>query len=234
MELKNRLFVLGDSWGTPYFEWYDEYLEKDWDWYRSIDKYINKKPTPPSTFTTYLKHHYDVVNLSCGGQSNESILYQLGMIGEFREGDRIFIILSHACRFRMNIVPQWKPDNVFRRREVDINPSYLPRYDKKTLTQMACDREDSWHSGDRDDEISFYENIPNLLSKYQPVLFSWSKDFIYTKVEYFDFYGYRIVDEYPELSDYHLGCFGNYLLYCKTLNWLEPNTKPIDYHGNLE
>ena len=30
--LKNRLFILGDSWGTPYFEWYDEYLEKENYW----------------------------------------------------------------------------------------------------------------------------------------------------------------------------------------------------------
>ena len=70
--------------------------------------------------------------------------------------------------------------------------------------------------------------------KYKPVVFSWSKDFIYTKVKYFDFYGYRIIDENPDLPDYHLGCYGNYLFYTKILNWLKPNTKPVNYNGNLE
>lgn len=234
MMKKNRLFILGDSWGTPYFEWHDEYLEKKWDWYGNIDKYIKTKSSKPATFSTYLKNHYEVVNLSCGGQSNESIIYQLGLLDDFREGDRLFIILSHACRIRINVVPQWKVENKFRRREIDISPSYLPRYDKSTLSQMINDREDSWHSGDRDDEITFYENLKNILNKYKPVIFSWSKDFIETKINYFDFYGYRIVDEYPNLPDYHLGCYGNYLFYTKVLNWLQPNTKPIQYNGNLE
>ncbi len=236
MVQKSRLFILGDSWGTPYFEWYDEYHEKgkDWHWYKNIERYIDSKLTRPSTFTTYLKEHYDVVNLSCGGQSNESILYQLGAIDKFKEGDRIFIILSHACRFRINVIPQWKPDNYFRRREIDISPSYLPRYEQKTLEQILTDREDSWHSGDRNDELSFYENLNNLLDKYKPVVYSWSKDFINTKINFFDFYGYRIVDEHPEYPDYHLGCYGNYLFYTMVLNWLTPNTKPTNYYGNLD
>lgn len=71
MMKKNRLFILGDSWGTPYFEWHDEYLEKKWDWYSNIDKYIKTKSSKPATFSSYLKNHYEVVNLSCGGQSNE-------------------------------------------------------------------------------------------------------------------------------------------------------------------
>ena len=32
------------------------------------------------------------------------------------------------------------------------------------------------------DELSFYENLSNLLDKYKPVIYSWSKDFIYTKI----------------------------------------------------
>ena len=233
---KSRLFVLGDSWGTPYFEWYDEYLSKnkEWGWYKNIEKYIELKPNKPKTFTTYLSEDYTVVNLSCGGQSNESIIYQLGMIDDYQEGDRIFIILSHACRYRINVVPQWVPDNFFRRREVDISPSYLPRYDKDTLSQIITDREDSWHSGDRKDELSFYENLSNLLDKYKPVIYSWSKDFIYTKINYVDYYGYRIVDEHPDIPDYHLGEYGNYLFYTHILNWLEPNTKPVKYYGNLD
>ena len=234
--LKNRLFILGDSWGTPYFEWYDEYLEKDkgWYWYKNIEKYILTKNARPLTFTSYLENHFKIVNLSCGGQSNESILYQLGSIDDFQKGDRIFIILSHACRFRINVVPQWVPDNYFRRREVDISPSYLPRYNKGTLKQMLIDREDSWHSGDRNDELGFYENLYKLLDKYKPVIYSWSEDFIKTKIKFFDYYGYRIVDEYPEYPDYHLGCYGNYLFYSMILNWLLPNTKPVDYNGNME
>ena len=235
MEEKSRLFVLGDSWGTPYFEWYDEYIKKDkeWYWYGNIEKYIERSNQKPYTFTSYLNQHYSVVNLSCGGQSNESIIYQLGLITDYKPGDRIFIILTHACRTRINVIPQWTPDNFYRRREVDISPSYLPRYDKDTLSQIMVDREDSWHSGDRNDEIEFYENLPILLEKFKPVIFSWSEDFIETKINYFDFYGYRIIDEYPDLDDYHLGSFGNYLLYCKILNWLEPNTKPLSY-GNMD
>lgn len=233
LESKNRLFVLGDSWCTPYFEWFDEFKEKQWGWYKNVESYIQRSNTTPHTFTTYLKNHYDVINISCGGQSNESIIYQLGLIDRYKPGDRIFMLLSHACRTRINVVPQWKPDNFHRRREVDISPNYRPRYDKDTLSQIMIDREDSWHSGDRDDEIRFYENLTNLLPNYNPVLFSWSEDFIETGINYYDFYGYRIIDEHPDLNDYHLGGYGNYLLYTMVLNWLKPNTKPIDY-GDLE
>ena len=233
---KSRLFIFGDSWCTPYFEWYNEYLDKnrEWKWYIQIENYIKKKKYIPYNFTKYLEEHYQVFNFSCGGQSNESIIYQLGKLPDFQKGDRILVCFSHPVRSRFTVPSSWTPDNFFRRREVDITPGYLPRYKKSSLRQMMIDRQDSWDSGDRNDELEFYYKLKNLLFSYEPVFFSWSKDFLKTDITYHDFYGYRIADEYPIYPDYHLGAYGNYLLYTRVFGWLNIKDKiePF-FNGNI-
>lgn len=234
--MKPRLFIFGDSWCTPYFEWYQEYLDKnrEWKWYIQIENYIKKKKYTPYNFTKYLEKHYEVINFSCGGQSNESIIYQLGKLPYYESGDRILICFTHPVRARFTVPATWKPDNFYRRREVDITPGYLPRYKKSSLRQMMIDRQDSWESGDRNDELEFYYKLKELLNNYNPVFFSWSEDFLNTNINYHDFYGYRIADEYPKYPDYHLGAYGNFLLYTRLFGWLGIDGKIQNfYNGNI-
>lgn len=234
--MKNRLFIFGDSWCTPYFDWYEEfkYQKDDWSWYMPIEHYVKSLGFTPWNFPKYLEHHYEVLNHSCGGQSNESIIYQLGKLPEYKQGDRIIICLTHPVRMRFTVLFNSSNIDYHRRRHVDITPSYLPKYKKSALNMMMLDRQQAWDEGHRNDEKEFFTKITFLLKEYNPVLFSWSNDFIDTNVNYHDFTGLRIIEENSKYPDWHLGAKGNYLLYQKSMEWLENNDKLLEYYdGNI-
>ena len=229
--MKPRLFIFGDSWCTPYFDWYSDFTNKNTTpgWYMPIAHYVKKLGYTPLNFTKYLTHHYEVVNHSCGGQSNESIFYQLGKLPDYTQGDRLLICFTHPVRARITFKSEWIPEDYHRRREVDITPGYLPKYKKSSLRQMMIDRQESWESGHRDDEKEFIRILKKFLFKYEPVFFTWSTDFDKNDVLFFKHNNLRIVDEFPKYNDHHLGAKGNYLLYLQTLEWLKADFKSTKF-----
>ena len=66
---KPRLFICGDSF-------------VDWD-------------IPTYHWTDYLKEHYDVIILGERGSDNISIIFQLGDLPQYKDGDRIIMGQTH-------------------------------------------------------------------------------------------------------------------------------------------
>jgi len=68
----NRLFIFGDS----FTKW--DYPKYHWTW--------------------YLSNHYQIINYGRPGADNYSILFQLGDLEDYKEGDRIIIYFSDPGR----------------------------------------------------------------------------------------------------------------------------------------
>jgi hypothetical protein len=67
-----RLFCFGDS----FIDWY----------------------VPKYHWTYYLSKHYEVIKHGKAGADNHSILFQMGRLPEFIEGDRIIIVFTEPGR----------------------------------------------------------------------------------------------------------------------------------------
>ena len=94
---KPRLFVFGDSWSFNYFSknhkkykphFGSECIKK----YASLHNYFGH-------WTDHMENFYDVYSYGFGAASNEQIIYQLGNLPDYKNGDRMLIIFSSPERF---------------------------------------------------------------------------------------------------------------------------------------
>jgi hypothetical protein len=129
--MKPRLFCFGDSF-------------VDYD----IPKYL---------WTYYISSHYEVYKLGVAGADNNSIIFQLGDLPEYKEGDRLLIYWSHPARIPTRF---YANGNIINR-----------------LDLLKIDELDRWFNGERANEIKFFRRLKTLLKDYQPVFVTWNTEF---------------------------------------------------------
>jgi hypothetical protein len=129
--MKSRLFCFGDSF-------------VDYD----IPKYH---------WTYYLSQHYEFYKFGVRGSDNNSILFQLGDLPEFEDGDRVLIVFTEPGRI---------PTRFYANGNL--------------INKLACLKVDEhyrWLNGERDNEIKFFKKLQNLLKHYNPIFVTWNETF---------------------------------------------------------
>jgi hypothetical protein len=129
--MKPRLFCFGDSF-------------VDYD----IPKYH---------WTYYMSHHYELIKLGVCGADNNSIIFQLGDLPNYEEGDRIIIYWSDPSRIPTRF---YANGNIINRLDI-----------------LKIDEFDRWLNGERDNEIKFFKKLQILLKEYNPIFVTWNETF---------------------------------------------------------
>lgn len=129
--MKNRLFCFGDSF-------------VDYD----IPKYH---------WTYYMAQHYELIKLGVRGADNNSIIFQLGDLPEFKVGDRVLIIFTDPGRI---------PTRFY------ANGNLINRLDL-----LKIDEYYRWMGGERNNEIKFFKKLQFFLNEYNPVFVTWNEYF---------------------------------------------------------
>lgn len=147
--MKPRLFIFGDSF-------------VDWD-------------VPKYHWTYYLTHHYDVQKYGKLGADNYSILFQLGNLPEYQDGDRIIIFFTEPGRLPRRFYGE-------RREKYKDTPYIAPQFFKDVdfgtkLHGLKYDEGERWVDGTRNIEVSFLKNLKLWLSNYSPIYLTWSEYF---------------------------------------------------------
>lgn len=192
---KPRLFICGDSfveWDIPTIHW-----------------------------TYYLKEHYDVIILGERGSDNISILFQLGNLPEYKDGDRIIVYWSDPSRIQQLYKGKQKPK--LNGRWWDY--SHLFEKDRiPTLEKMKVDRTLGWERNGLGDEIKFIKKVKHLLFQYEPIYVTWNKFFYHNTKAFVDLIEVSTLDDESgdgeTLGDWHPGKQGCYDIYKILLNKL--------------
>ena len=201
--MKPRLFCFGDSfvdWHLPKFHW-----------------------------THYLENHYEVIKFGKLGADNYSILFQLGNLGDYIEGDRIVIYFTDAGRL---------PRRYYGERHSTFidNPYKSPNFFKDKLLARKLDElrlveGDNWVNGIRQNDINFIKNLKKWLSLYKPVFVTWSEQFylgtsdFVTLIQTTSNWDEGVGEE----IDFHPGPVGCYDVYKKLHDLLEVNEPIVDF-----
>lgn len=201
--MKPRLFCLGDSF-------------VDW-------------PIPKYHWTYYLSNHYEVIKLGKFGADNYSIIFQLGLLDDYIEGDRIVIMFTDAGRLPRRYYGE--------RKEQYLNIPYKsPRFykDSKFAEKLDYTRSvegDNWVNGVRENEIKFLKKLQTWLDKYKPIYLTWSEKFhqstadFVTLIQVTSNADEKVGEEY----DFHPGPIGCYELYKTTHSLLEIKQPLIEF-----
>ena len=203
---KPRLFICGDSyvaWDIPAYHW-----------------------------TDYLKEHYDVIILK-KGIDNISIIFQLGNLPEYKEGDRLIIYWSDPSRVQHIYWGKLKP----KRKGKWFSYSHIIETDRiPTLKKMKVDRKFLWEKNGLGNEIKFIKKIKDLLFEYKPIYVTWNKDFYHRTKEFTDLIQNSTLDDEvgtgETKGDWHPGEKGCYDIYKILLNKLG-NETPVPFKNNL-
>ena len=173
----NRLFCLGDSF-------------VDW-------------PIPQYHWTYYLSKHFEITKFGKAGADNYSILYQLGKLPEYKEGDRIIIVFTASGR----IIRRYYGDrhDKFLNHPYRAAIFYKDHNFAKKLDNLAQIEADKWESGQRQVEIDFLKKLKKWLLPYNPVFVTWSDSF------------------HTQTSDF-------VTLIKSTSNWEEKSGEEADFH----
>jgi len=229
-----RIFVLGDSYSDNMFV---KSLQNGAS--PEIKKFVlsinNETSEPARWWTDWLDlWGYKIHNYAVGGSTIESLLYQFGKIGEYEEGDRIILNLTHPSRF--NWYGEDGRGKFFHHWGEGIEDEKI----KLIFQQQAINRENSFKKGYLKNElVPFLNYLINKHSEYKPILWSTfldSIDEIKDFKSFFDvakimnirkdyevekaFLNNRIwkptIGIYQESNDYakdgHFGRYGNYEL----------------------
>jgi hypothetical protein len=129
--VKHRLFCFGDSF-------------VDYD----IPKYH---------WTYYMSHHYELIKLGVRGADNNSIIFQLGDLPEYKDGDRLLVYWSDPARIPTRF---YANGNIINRLDI-----------------LKIDEFDRWLNGERDNEIKFFKKLLSFLKEYHPIFVTWSEYF---------------------------------------------------------
>ena len=196
--MKPRLFVFGDSWSLDYFK--EPYLNS-----KEVKRY-SKFYNEFGHWTNHMEKFFQVQNFSEGASSIENIIYQLGNLPYFEDGDRIVIIFGSPGRF------------IWIENEEDIRYS-LGKKNSRILETQYIERTNYWLNKSKDNnQKKFINKLNILLKKYKPIITSWSEDFS----NEFDFVNHlhdvenlsHMEDESEgQCKDKHLGISGNYELF---------------------
>lgn len=200
---KPRLFICGDSfveWDIPTYHW-----------------------------TDYLKEHYDVIILGERGSDNISILFQLGNLPEYSDGDRIIMYWSDPSRIQNLYKGKQKPKIKGRWWKY----SHLLEKDRiPTLEKMKVDRIIGWEKNGLGDEVKFIKKVKQLLFNYSPIFVTWNNSFYHHTKSFTDLIQVSTLnDESGDgevIGDWHPGKKGCYDIYKILLNKLGDETpQPI-------
>jgi hypothetical protein len=228
--MKTRLFVLGDSFAFNLFD-----IEKLSKWHYLWSTYMAKHnqlyEREPRHWTEYFENQFDIYNFSSPGQCNESIIYQLGNLPDFQEGDRLIIIFSDLGRFRRtNVFEDALP------RPVDYLINY--QYDSQTavIEEIINERFQSLATKNRDDEKLFYTWLQRNLKEYKPIFLhwpDWSEQYQLFSIQHQ--LQYRTIKEETndEINDLHPGVYSNYLMY-RQISYLLGHEPNQDYVNKLK
>ena len=196
--MKPRLFVFGDSWSLDYFK--EPYLNS-----KEVKRY-SKFYNEFGHWTNHMEKFFQVQNFSEGASSIENIIYQLGNLPDFEDGDRIVIIFGSPGRF------------IWIENGEDIRYS-LGKKNSRILETQYIERTNYWLNKSKDNnQKKFINKLNILLKKYKPIITSWSEDFSNA----FDFVNHlhdvknlsHMEDESEgQCKDKHLGISGNYELF---------------------
>jgi hypothetical protein len=199
--------------------------EKDYEnfFIDGVLRYIERCEEFPKHWSDYLAHEYEIFNHGVYGASNESIIYQLGYLPEYRSGDRIVIVFTDPNRMR-KMSKNYSDRGINRVRDIDYVWSTQPSdLDEKTLHRLLVSRSESWDKGYRQDEIRFISLLKKLLYLYRPVFVSWSETFVNIEdVEFIDVRDYSIwIETNGEIKDAHMSAEGNLKFYQQIKNSLK-------------
>jgi hypothetical protein len=200
---KSRLFICGDSF-------------VDWD-------------IPTYHWTDYLKEHYDVTILGERGSDNISIIFQLGNLPQYKDGDRIIMYWSHPSRIQK--LYKGKQNPLKNGRWWDY--SHVLEKDRiPTLEKMKVDRTIGWEKNGLDNEIKFIKKLKELLFNYSPIFVTWNNSFYHHTKSFTDLIQVSTLqDESGDgeaIGDWHPGKKGCYDIYKILLNKLGDETpQPI-------
>lgn len=201
--MKNRLFCLGDSfvkWHLPKYHW-----------------------------TDYLSNHYDVIKLGKPGADNYSIIFQLGNLPEYKEGDRIVFVFTAPGRLPRRFYGG-------RRKEYENIIYHASHYYKnktfaKNLDLVKYDEEQRWIYNERDVEIRFLKLLKKLLLKYDPVFTTWHESFYIPTSKFVTYIesSTNAQEGVGEEEDFHPGPKGCYTWYEKLHSLLNIEEEKVEY-----
>lgn len=198
--MKPRLFCFGDSfvdWNVPTYHW-----------------------------TYYLSKHYEVYKFGKLGADNYSILFQMGNLPEYKEGDRVVVVFTEPGRLPRRFYGERK-DNF------KSTPYMAPEFYKDTdfskkLHMLKYDEGERWVNGERDIEIKFLKNLQVWLRDYNPIFLTWSEYFHKPVSDFVSLI--QVTSNYEEgianEKDFHPGPVGCYDMY-KTIHSLLNTNEPI-------
>ena len=192
---KPRLFICGDSF-------------VDWD-------------IPTYHWTDYLKEHYDVIILGERGSDNISIIFQLGNLPQYKDGDRIIMYWSDPSRIQKLYWGEHKP----KRKGRWWDYSHLFEKDRiPTLEKMKVDRTIGWETNGLNNEIKFIKKLKELLINYSPIFITWNSSFYKQTNQFTDLVKVSTLEDEggggETNGDWHPGKKGCYHIYKILLNKL--------------
>lgn len=200
---KNRLFIVGDSF-------------TDWD-------------IPNHHWVDYLSEHYDVYNFGKRASDNYSILFQLGNLPEYVDGDRVVAVFTYPGRL---------PQRFYGERKITqaANPYRRPNFFKDTrfahqLDNIGLIEGNDWANGKRINDINFLIKLKEWMYRYNPIYVTWSPYFakstseFVTLIETTSNYDEGIGEE----MDFHPGPMGCYEWYKKIHSLLEIKEPIVEF-----
>ena len=204
--MKNNLYVCGDSfvdWDLPEVHWVD-----------------------------YLSNHYDIIKLGKYGSDNHSIIYQTGLIGDHKEGDRIVIFFTAPGRF---------PRRYFGEREINQDVKYISwewyknKEFAKQLMELRVLETDRWLNGERDAEIKFLKKMKTFYKNFNPIFITWNDDFYKMTSDFVELIKVTsISDEGGDKNDWHPGWRGCYEIYKRLHKLLEIKEDIVNYVDKID
>lgn len=206
--MKPRLFCFGDSfvdWHIPKYHW-----------------------------TYYLSKHYEVYKHGKLGADNYSIIFQLGNLDEYREGDRIVIVFTDPGRL---------PRRYYGERHVTFlgNPYKAPNFFKdkhlaKKLDDLRLIEGNNWINGVRENDIKFIKNLQKWLNLYNPVFITWSEQFHNSTSDFVSLI--KVTSNWEERVgeeiDFHPGPKGCYDMYKKIHELLKIKEPIVDFEVEIK
>lgn len=205
--MKPRLFIFGDSF-------------VDWD-------------IPKNHWTDYLSNHYDVFKHGKYGADNYSILFQLGNLPKYENGDRLIMYFTEPGRL---------PRRYYGKRKKEyINNIYMsPNFYEDTsfgekLHILKFDESERWINGEREIEIKFLKNLKKWLSCYKPIFVTWSEHFHNPTKDFVNLIqvSSNFEEQVGDNRDFHPGPKGCYEVYKILFNLLEINDELKEYKKDL-
>ena len=213
---KKRLFVFGDSWATNYFSKTNDLVNcKPFFNTKEVESYVSYYDYF-GHWIDHMKNFFDVYSYAMGGVSNEQIIYQVGNLPSYQEGDRIIIIFTGVERY------VWVHDK-FKytfcvgslMTEKIINHNCLNYFEKQYSERYEYWMDDTIVN----DEKKFLNLFPKLLFQYNPIIVTWRHE-LATKVNSiellrFDEINLTSIEQETKgvYTDKHLGVNGNYELF---------------------